>query len=198
MLICWHAWTTDQDLFRVSFTRSTNSTGLCEDLANESDKRKCWTRDFGTWLSIARRISTWLNHVPALPLVALVCKIFAKSSIQGCKRKNTCMMRRFSLIIREKGRRIWLRMRNTNNGQFSDFTDFVRAVTRNRDTTWRGLMAHVAIWVGLSSIMAHVAIWVGLSLMMAHDWLCCCMVHWQCLFQFALPLWVSTMVDQTS
>ena len=33
-------------------------------------------------------IHTWLNHVPALPLVALVCKIFAKSSIQGCKRKN--------------------------------------------------------------------------------------------------------------
>ena len=31
-------------------------------------------------------------------------------------------------------------MRNTNNGQTqSDFTDFVRAVTRNRDTTWRGL-----------------------------------------------------------
>ena len=85
-------------------------------------------------------IHTWLNHVPALPLVALVCKIFAKSSIQGCKRKNTCMMRRFSLIIREKGRRIWLRMRNTNNGQTSDFTDFVRAVTRNRDTTWRGLI----------------------------------------------------------
>ena len=24
-------------------------------------------------------------------------------------------------------------MRNTNNGQTSDFTDFVRAVTRNRD-----------------------------------------------------------------
>ena len=23
-------------------------TGLCEDLANESDKRKCWTRDLGT------------------------------------------------------------------------------------------------------------------------------------------------------
>ena len=32
-------------------------------------------------------------------------------------------------------------MRNTNNGQTSDFTDFVRAVTRNRDTTWRGLMS---------------------------------------------------------
>ena len=29
-------------------------------------------------------------------------------------------------------------MRNTNNGQTSDF---VRAVTRNRDTTWRGLIA---------------------------------------------------------
>ena len=90
-------------------------------------------------------IHTWLNHVPALPLVALVCKIFAKSSIQDCKRKNTCMMRRFSLIIREKGRRNWLRMRNTNNGQTSDFTDFVRAVTRNRDTTWRGLIQPTAV-----------------------------------------------------
>ena len=31
-------------------------------------------------------------------------------------------------------------MRNTNNGQTSDFTDFVRAVTRNRDTTlWRAV-----------------------------------------------------------
>ena len=88
-------------------------------------------------------IHTWLNHVPALPLVTLVCKIFAKSSIQGCKRKNTCMMRRwFSLIIREKGQARGgeidcacaiqiMAMRQTS--------DFVRAVTRNRDTTWRGL-----------------------------------------------------------
>ena len=32
-------------------------------------------------------------------------------------------------------------MRNTNNGQTSDF---VRAVTRNRDTTWRGLILALA------------------------------------------------------
>ena len=69
------------------FARSTNSTGLC---AKESDKRKCWTRDFLLHVAYTH---TWLNHVPALPLVALVCKIFAKSSIQGCKRKDTCMMR---------------------------------------------------------------------------------------------------------
>ena len=108
-----------------------------------SCKRERQAEVLDTWLHVTfyctSHIHRWLNHVPALPLVALVCKIFAKSSIQGCKRKNRCMMRRFSLIIREKGRRNWLRMRNTNNGQTSDFTDFVRAVTRNRDTTWRGL-----------------------------------------------------------
>ena len=110
-----------------------------------SCKRERQAEVLDTWLHVTfyctSHIHRWLNHVPALPLVALVCKIFAKSSIQGCKRKNRCMMRRFSLIIREKGRRNWLRMRNTNNGQTSDFTDFVRAVTRNRDTTWCGLTA---------------------------------------------------------
>ena len=40
-------------------------------------------------------------------------------------------------------------MRNTNNGQTSGFTDFVRAVTRNRDTTWRGLTVITATIIGI-------------------------------------------------